>query len=395
VKLAERLRRTVKARTAYRSVAYRLCVAAAIAFPAKAAVITLQPPEASQGSIAVPIHIAPGAGDQMASLQFDLHFDAAHVEVTSVEAGMCAWQASKDVVFSAMEGGAVRVIVAGMNQYPMEEGIVATVYMQRVGDSSATSIVELDSIVVADPFGNSVETTYENRKIEDAAVIESEFSNSADEKGPEAIPIGETETSAEKSNNSLMRDNHEVWPSGDWTEDFQKSGQDGVNSVLEELSRDLPDDESRRLRANVASVGFESNERWPVPEEPHGRTASSLHTTQRQIRSGPVAASRAFQRNEGPAVFGETVVAEGGTMVQKGHAAERVVTASAWPGIAPSRRVCQDTADRPVGSFPNYHPFGTRILLSLLVFVAVILGILGAVRVFYGRNRKSRAFRLR
>jgi hypothetical protein len=120
----------------------------------------LQPPETASGLIATPIRVAPGSGEQIASLQFDLAFDTTSVEIVAVEAGASASQALKDVVFSNITDGSIRVIVAGMNQNTMDEGVVAVVYtrpLKDLGGSSSPQGMELDSIVLADPVGRSVE----------------------------------------------------------------------------------------------------------------------------------------------------------------------------------------------------------------------------------------------
>lgn len=355
----------------------------AVALSSIGAVVTLRPPETSEGLIAVPIHIAPGDGDQMASLQFDLDFDAASVYVTSVEAGACASEAAKDVVFSRTAEGTVRVIVAGMNQNTLEEGVVATVYMQRVDDGSTTPVMELDSIVVADPVGNSVESAYENLTVEEPADAESGTSNSTSDDASEASLTSQPEaTSADKSlDNSVFRTQGN-WPSGNGTENQLEHGQVVEDSVLNGASKVIPGEESSRIHVNVAGDRVE-----------HIAPLSST-SEQRQSLSRHVSTTR-ISGADNVAAPNEAAVASGGATGHAISTPKNTLVALAPQGTLAPGVVRHEAAVKPMGTLSSSHTYGSWSWLWFLVPVAVILAIMAARRVFIGRLRKSRVVRIR
>ncbi len=142
--------------------ALRLCPILLAGIPATGAVVTLQPPQAVQGLYAIPIRVAPASAEQMASLQFNVSFNAANTSVVSIEAGAIASAALKDVIFSTISPGNIKVVVAGLNQDILQEGIVATMYMQSA-TTETTPAIEVSSLVGADPIGNSVDISLDNQ----------------------------------------------------------------------------------------------------------------------------------------------------------------------------------------------------------------------------------------
>lgn len=112
-------------------------------------------PYASNGLTAVPIWLSPASGDQVASLQFQLRYDTSAFSVSRVEISAAARQAGKDVVFAEHDGWST-IIVAGLNQGALSNGLLATVYLEPLGNGATPEGLAIASPVLSDPEGKAV-----------------------------------------------------------------------------------------------------------------------------------------------------------------------------------------------------------------------------------------------
>lgn len=74
-----------------------------------------------------------GGDNQVAALDFHLVFDPAVFEPVSAEPGPAALRAGKMVTANAAEPGRFIVVVLGLNQTPLEDGVVAVALLRRIG----------------------------------------------------------------------------------------------------------------------------------------------------------------------------------------------------------------------------------------------------------------------
>lgn len=74
-----------------------------------------------------------GGENQVAALDFHLVFDPAVFEPVAAEPGPAALRAGKMVTANAAEPGRFIVVVLGLNQTPLEDGVVAMVLLRRIG----------------------------------------------------------------------------------------------------------------------------------------------------------------------------------------------------------------------------------------------------------------------
>ncbi len=108
----------------------------------------------------VPVTLAPGSGDDIAAVQFDLQFDSGAMTLTAVAAGNAAVAAGKDVSFSLPGDGVARIVIAGFNQNVISAGTLASV---SVTTSSTIGLgshpLALAEVVLSDAQGASVSVT--------------------------------------------------------------------------------------------------------------------------------------------------------------------------------------------------------------------------------------------
>lgn len=124
-----------------------------------AATTTVGAQDAAPGEsrVRLPVTLALGSGEQVGGLQFDLVFDANALELQEVATGAAAKAASKDVFSSPLSSGRVRVLIAGLNQNTIADGVVADAFFGVASRARAGSLpIAVKSVVLSDPFGNAV-----------------------------------------------------------------------------------------------------------------------------------------------------------------------------------------------------------------------------------------------
>jgi len=112
--------------------------------------------------INVPVTIVTDGADLPASLQFDLSFDTASYALLDVQVGDAAAQADKSVVFNESTPGTITVVVAGLNQNTIPDGVVAEISLCPLVQVVDSNALGFDAVVVSDPFGTPVDVIYES-----------------------------------------------------------------------------------------------------------------------------------------------------------------------------------------------------------------------------------------
>lgn len=120
-----------------------------------AATLQFSQPQREGDYWAVPVSLVLGAGETVASLQFDV--GGGTMGIDDVAGGAAAAEAGKDTVAGFHEEG-VSVLVAGFNQDAIRGGAVAWIYVPHSGQG-AQSVIEslaLSNVVLSDPSGGAV-----------------------------------------------------------------------------------------------------------------------------------------------------------------------------------------------------------------------------------------------
>jgi len=133
--------------------------ALAVGGGSSAATITVAAQDAAPGQsrVRLPVTLGLGAGEKVGGLQFDLVFDAKALELQEVVTGPVGTAASKDVFSSPLSSGRVRVLIAGLNQHTIADGVVADAFFEVAPRARAGSHpIAVKSVVLSDPLGNAV-----------------------------------------------------------------------------------------------------------------------------------------------------------------------------------------------------------------------------------------------
>lgn len=131
----------------------------AVAVSARGAELAVESATLDPGAtIALKVALTSGAGESVASLQFDVLFDAAAVSIPEVLPGAAAVAAGKQTIFAPQSTGRIRVIVVGLlSQTIIADGDVADLQIALEADApDGTYSLTLTSAVLSDPFGGSV-----------------------------------------------------------------------------------------------------------------------------------------------------------------------------------------------------------------------------------------------
>ena len=128
-----------------------LCPAAAFAVTLT---IAYSAAEVGGGRVAVPVSIDCWAGEEASTVQFDIAFDDDLMSLIDVTPGMAAADAGKQVSLSSLAPGVVRVIVAGFNQTPIPNGVIAEAdFNVNAGTPAGFHTVAFGLAAVSDPYG--------------------------------------------------------------------------------------------------------------------------------------------------------------------------------------------------------------------------------------------------
>ena len=149
---------------------------------AQAGKITLGTPVVTaDGGLDVSVNVTPDSGQDVAALQFDLHYDSSRYGFTDAASGGAAAGAGKDTVVSDIEPGMVRVVVAGINQDTLGSGTVATLHFERTDKTSAppsfSDNATLNEVVASGPSGEDVEGLDVSGAVSEAAAASANDSN--------------------------------------------------------------------------------------------------------------------------------------------------------------------------------------------------------------------------
>ncbi len=131
-------------------------VGAVLAFQSHAAMLGSGAPQQTTEGIAVPITLFAAPGDTIASMQFSLVYDTRAFGLLGATAGPAAAQAGKDVI-AAQHTGSATIIVAGFNQAVLEGGLVATIFLEPLGDLALPNALNIRAAVFADPDGDAID----------------------------------------------------------------------------------------------------------------------------------------------------------------------------------------------------------------------------------------------
>jgi hypothetical protein len=148
-----------------------LCV---VGTPGFAATITVGNKSALPGQrgVSVPVSLSSGTGQEVSAGQCDVSFSSAVVSVSGVTAGTAAVSAGKDVSFSTIEAGKIRVIFAGLNQNVVPDGVVANIKCDVASNApGGLQPLTLSGVLLSDPDGVAVPSTAVSGNIDVAAVV--------------------------------------------------------------------------------------------------------------------------------------------------------------------------------------------------------------------------------
>jgi len=165
-----------------------LCCWCLAGVAAQAAQLSLGAPRLGANGWEATVVLAPGAGESVSSMQFDLVLPPGYGDATA-QVSPAAALAGKQVIYSEIAPGQMRIVIAGLNQSPLSGGQVATVYLGPGAEGQAAPSPWLSSPVLASPSGERV-PVQANTEVGDGEEDEApvEEGEEGEEAGPEVPP---------------------------------------------------------------------------------------------------------------------------------------------------------------------------------------------------------------
>lgn len=145
--------------------------------------------QASAGglSVSIPIELATVSGEEIAALQFDLGYDSSKIALETLNLGAAAQNAGKTVSSSNIFAGVVRIVIHGINNNVIPDGILVNVIIDIPRKASQEVLtLSLSQLVASDTQGDEVPLTAVNGSL----TITPKESNGGDSGGGGGCFIG-------------------------------------------------------------------------------------------------------------------------------------------------------------------------------------------------------------
>jgi hypothetical protein len=111
------------------------------------------------GLITVPIALYGDGETSVSGFKFDMTYDPSQFELVDVESGSVLLDADKDVIFVEHQQGHPRILVTGMNQNLIEDGVAVYLVFRPLTRATNPTSLNLESPLATDPLGYPVEIT--------------------------------------------------------------------------------------------------------------------------------------------------------------------------------------------------------------------------------------------
>jgi len=125
----------------------------------RAATLTVGSESAMPGEteVSVPLSLVSGPGEEVSGIQCDILFDADVLSLPKVAAGPAAIAAVKQLSFDNIDDGRVRVIIAGLNQNAVSDGVIAYALFDIADNAPGSEQrVVLDAVLLSSCYGVEV-----------------------------------------------------------------------------------------------------------------------------------------------------------------------------------------------------------------------------------------------
>ena len=129
---------------------------------ANAATLSVEEVEASPGdvNITVDVSLETKSSEQVSDMQFDLAFNDEHLEFVNAEIGPAASAANKTLQSNQLEPGVVRLVISGLNQNAIPDGVVAkTSFALSETAPNEKFVLDAENVILSDPTGLQVFAT--------------------------------------------------------------------------------------------------------------------------------------------------------------------------------------------------------------------------------------------
>ncbi len=131
--------------------------------PAAELIVSDHQVEAGSLPVSIPIELAAEFGEEIAAIQFELGYDDSLIAVDRIDTGESAQTADKTLNSANVSSGVDRIVIQGINNNIMANGIVANIRVDLVaGVPEDVLTLSLDQLVASDAQGDEVSLTAVN-----------------------------------------------------------------------------------------------------------------------------------------------------------------------------------------------------------------------------------------
>jgi hypothetical protein len=116
--------------------------------------------EADSLPVSIPIELSAEMGEEITAIQFDLSYDDSLIAIDRIDIGESAQTADKTLNSAIVSSGVDRIVIQGINNNILADGIVADIRIDLVdGVPEDVITLSLDQLVASDAQGDAVPLT--------------------------------------------------------------------------------------------------------------------------------------------------------------------------------------------------------------------------------------------
>jgi cytochrome oxidase assembly protein ShyY1 len=110
--------------------------------------------------VTLPVRLHASSEEQVAGLQCDISLDATGLSYVGTEMGPAGQAADKALSANPVGRSEIRLILVGLNQNVIGEGVVADLLLKAVAEAPiAPEMAVLDDVILSDPYGARIAVT--------------------------------------------------------------------------------------------------------------------------------------------------------------------------------------------------------------------------------------------
>ena len=106
--------------------------------------------------VEIPVGLSELEGDEVTAMQFDVCFNPENIQIQTVLKGDAASLTDKEIAFQQRSDGRIRIVIAGMNASPIQNGVLARLRCTPAATTALQYTITLEDAMLTNGAGHLV-----------------------------------------------------------------------------------------------------------------------------------------------------------------------------------------------------------------------------------------------